>query len=67
MDAASGIMFIGFPGRAIPWGEMHPIQAAFIRTLWIVLVVPVILRWGCMGCVSRIRLHASRGWCMVSV
>jgi drug/metabolite transporter (DMT)-like permease len=42
---------------------MHPIQAAFIRYAFgIVLVVPVILRVGLYGLLStRIHLHASRG------
>jgi drug/metabolite transporter (DMT)-like permease len=43
---------------------MHPIQAAFIRYAFgIVLVVPVILRVGLYELLSaRIRLHASRGF-----
>ena len=60
----SGIMFIGVTGIVRYLGdEMHPIQAAFIRYAFgIVLVVPVILRVGLYGLLStRIRLHASRG------
>ena len=60
----SGIMFIGVTGIVrYLGGEMHPIQAAFIRyALGIVLVVPVILRVGLYELLSaRIRLHASRG------
>ena len=60
----SGIMFIGVTGVVrYLGGEMHPIQAAFIRYAFgIVLVVPVILRVGLYGLLSaRIRLHASRG------
>ena len=60
----SGIMFIGVTGIVrYLGGEMHPIQAAFIRYAFgIVLVVPVILRVGLYGLLSaRIRLHASRG------
>ena len=60
----SGIMFIGVTGIVRHLGgEMHPIQAAFIRYAFgIVLVVPVILRVGLYGLLSaRIRLHASRG------
>ncbi|MDK2752350.1 MAG: DMT family transporter [Gammaproteobacteria bacterium] len=60
----SGIMFIGVTGIVRYLGdEMHPIQAAFIRYAFgIVLVVPVILRVGLYGLLStRIHLHASRG------
>jgi drug/metabolite transporter (DMT)-like permease len=60
----SGIMFIGVTGVVrYLGGEMHPIQAAFIRYAFgIVLVVPVILRVGLYGLLSaRIRLHVSRG------
>ncbi|MEC8889548.1 MAG: DMT family transporter, partial [Pseudomonadota bacterium] len=60
----SGIMFIGVTGIVRYLGdEMHPIQAAFIRYAFgIVLVVPVILRVGLYELLSaRIRLHASRG------
>ena len=60
----SGIMFIGVTGIVrYLGGEMHPIQAAFIRYAFgIVLVVPVILRVGLYELLSaRIRLHASRG------
>ena len=60
----SGIMFIGVTGIVrYLGGEMRPIQAAFIRYAFgIVLVVPVILRVGLYGLLStRIRLHASRG------
>ena len=60
----SGIMFIGVTGVVrYLGGEMHPIQAAFIRYAFgIVLVVPVILRVGLYGLLStRIHLHASRG------
>ena len=61
----SGIMFIGVTGIVrYLGGEMHPIQAAFIRYAFgIVLVVPVILRVGLYELLSaRIRLHASRGF-----
>ena len=60
----SGIMFIGVTGVVrYLGGEMHPIQAAFIRYAFgIVLVVPVMLRVGLYELLSaRIRLHASRG------
>ena len=60
----SGIMFIGVTGIVrYLGGEMHPIQAPFIRYAFgIVLVVPVIWRVGLYGLLSaRIRLHASRG------
>ena len=60
----SGIMFIGVTGVVrYLGGEMHPIQAAFIRYAFgIVLVVPVILRVGLYELLSaRICLHASRG------
>ncbi len=60
----SGIMFIGVTGIVrYLGGEMHPIQAAFIRYAFgIVLVIPVILRVGLHEVLSaRIRLHASRG------
>ena len=60
----SGIMFIGVTGVVrYLGGEMHPIQAAFIRYAFgIVLVVPVMLRVGLYKLLSaRIRLHASRG------
>ena len=60
----SGIMFIGVTGVVrYLGGEMHPIQAAFIRYAFgIVLVVPVMLRVGLYELFSaRIRLHASRG------
>ena len=58
----SGIMFIGVTGIVrYLGGEMHPIQAAFIRYAFgIVLVVPVILRVGLYELLSaRIRLHLS--------
>ena len=60
----SGFMFIGVTGVVrYLGGVMHPIQAAFIRYAFgIVLVVPVILRVGLYELLSaRIRLHASRG------
>ena len=60
----SGIMFIGVTGVVrYLGGEMHPIQAAFIRYAFgIVLVIPVMLRVGLYELLSaRIRLHASRG------
>ncbi|MEE3287923.1 MAG: DMT family transporter [Pseudomonadota bacterium] len=60
----SGVLFVGVTGIVRYLGsEMNPIQAAFIRYAFgIVLVIPVILRLGLpVLLAARIRMHAARG------
>ncbi|MEC9328856.1 MAG: DMT family transporter [Pseudomonadota bacterium] len=60
----SGVLFVGVTGIVRHLGsEMNPIQAAFIRYAFgIVLVIPVILRLGLpVLLAARIRMHAARG------
>ncbi|MBP09531.1 MAG: DMT family transporter [Arenicellales bacterium] len=60
----SGVLFVGVTGIVRYLGsEMNPIQAAFIRYAFgIVLVIPVILRLGLpVLFAARIRMHAARG------